>query len=127
MLICAVDDRHSFEYLDTYLSAIEKIKDGKIPVVVALNKMDLSEYEHLITKHDVMEMVLPLKSVEVFETSGETRMNVDEMFEHLAMKCYLKDSKENAMRIVQLLLPQDHASHEGNRRIIEEKKKCIIM
>ena len=127
-LICAVDSPSSAAELEVFVSQILRVKDTDyVPLVVAINKMDLDKSVHKVTQNHVREALQRggwKHKVAIFETSAKTNLNISAMFEELVRQCLFSS---NVTDIVKLVIKKDKDAFDNISKNGNEKKKCIVM
>jgi len=129
LVICAVDSPNSATELESFVSQILRVKDTDyVPLVVAINKMDLDKSVHKVTKDHVREALKRggwNHRIAIFETSAKTNLNITAMVEELIRQCLLVS---NVPEIVQLVIKKDKDAFDNiPKKGSEGKKKCIVM
>ncbi|KAL9652182.1 hypothetical protein ABK040_013951 [Willaertia magna] len=93
--VCSVNNKSSLSSLENYFSQTKIIKETNIyPCVLCVNKIDLPESEHQITKEMVDEFLdemikkdYLLFKCKVFFTSAKGAININETFEEMVRLC----------------------------------------
>lgn len=92
LIVYAINQRNSFEQLQTYKDWATKVKDrDKVPIVLCGNKSDLEE-DRQVSKEEGQALA-KLWGCPFVETSALNRINVDEAFLELVKEC-IKEKKE---------------------------------
>jgi len=91
LLVYAVNDKKSFEQLNSIRDHIQRIKQSKdVPIMIAANKVDLSSSDRQVTKDEGDQFALEKLGDAALhmETSAKTDANVDEVFSVLVNRTY---------------------------------------
>lgn len=91
LLVYAVNDKKSFEQLNSIRDHIQRIKQSKdVPIMIAANKVDLSSSDRQVTKDEGDQFALDKLGDAALhmETSAKTDKNVDEVFSVLVNRTY---------------------------------------
>ena len=79
ILVYAIDDRASFEEIDSFYKELVRTKPGKtIPIVICGNKCDLED-RRIVSKAEGEELAAKLKT-KFFETSALTNYQIQDVF-----------------------------------------------
>ncbi|KAL9652193.1 hypothetical protein ABK040_013962 [Willaertia magna] len=95
MYICSINNKDSLYSLEDYFEQLKIYKETNIyPCVLCVNKIDLPESEHQITKEMVDEFLDEMIKKEyllfkckVFFTSAKGAININETFEEMVRLC----------------------------------------
>jgi len=85
LVIFAINDRNSFEYLNTIMSYISEYKKDdhkRFPLIIAGNKIDL-EFHRAVQQNEADKFAEKC-GVKYIEISAIENININEMFEDLA-------------------------------------------
>jgi len=123
MYIVSVDDVMSLDNMEYLMNAVLRMKDIKqFPaLVVAINKVDLDESEHVVTEKMITDILqkLPVFNYAIFKISAKRGLNINKAFEELIRiyKLRLIDLVDIVLQILQ-----------KDKKILNmEKKKCSLM
>ena len=86
IIVCAINDRNSFENLKNWLNSIKESADEDIQIILVANKCDLEE-ERQVKIEEIKAKAEEWK-LEYFETSSKENLNINEVFDNIIQKIY---------------------------------------
>ncbi|KAI8801539.1 P-loop containing nucleoside triphosphate hydrolase protein [Cladochytrium replicatum] len=93
LLVCALNDRATFEEIEQLREQIFRIKDTKrVPIIVCGNKCDLPQ-DQLEFDEPTLQTYCTGAKVPYFLTSAKENINVSQCFEELVKECRRMDNK----------------------------------
>ena len=95
ILVFAINDKESFDYIKNIKNKINEIKGENIPIILIGNKIDLKD-ERKIDEKDVKELIKKW-NVEFIECSAKENINCDVILNLIALKWknYEKNKNNN--------------------------------
>ena len=95
ILVFAINDKESFDYLKNIKNKINEIKGENIPIILIGNKIDLKD-EREIDEKDIKELIKKW-NVEFIECSAKENINCDVILNLIALKWknYEKNKNNN--------------------------------
>ena len=125
VMLCAVDDVESVEF-GAFVRRYSSIRgEDYFPLVIGINKMDLDETEHRVTRELIEEnMRLEFENLNgsIFEISAKTGLNVLEMMKELVRRCEV--GEVSTFEIIQQIIKKDK---KVLKKPIDQKDKCSVM
>ena len=121
--ICVVNDLKSVENIALMVKSLLSIKDSiYVPLVVGINKMDLDEKEHVVTKDIVKHAFKEIgaTNLTIFNISAKTGENIVPMMEEITRRCLY--GVEDVFEILQKIISMDSAVLKD-----ETRTKCSVM
>jgi small GTP-binding protein len=86
IVVCAINDRNSYENIRTWLSSIKENAEDDIQIILIANKSDLEEEREVLTED--LRAKAEEHKIEFFETSSKENTNVNEAFDKIIHKIY---------------------------------------
>ena len=84
ILVFAIEDKDSFENLNSKIARIQKVKKGIVPIILVGNKLKLKE-ERKVSFEEAIKFANSC-GIEYIEISTTTNFNIKEAFEKLIIK-----------------------------------------
>jgi small GTP-binding protein len=82
LLVCSFDDKKSYNDLEMWINNLKEGCDNCDNIVIAVNKLDLDEKFHCISKNNLEELRRKY-NFPVIEVSAKNNINIDEAFNKL--------------------------------------------
>lgn len=92
LLVFAIEDKDSFEILNSKIMRIHKVKEGIVPMILVGNKLELKE-ERKVSFEEAIKFANSC-GIEYIEISTTTNFNCKEAFEKLIIKIVSQNKKK---------------------------------
>uniref|UniRef100_T1JY33 GTP-binding protein Rhes n=1 Tax=Tetranychus urticae TaxID=32264 RepID=T1JY33_TETUR len=107
ILVYAINDKESFDEVTSLREMIAKTKGNNVPIVIAGNKIDLSE-SRIISK-EMVEFECIDWEVGFVECSAKNNDNITSIFQQLLLQAHLKGSLKIIAAQMAAILPFQHS------------------
>ncbi|KAL9656675.1 hypothetical protein ABK040_002945 [Willaertia magna] len=135
VLVCSVNNKNSLESLENYFEQIARIKETNIyPCVLCVNKIDLPENEHKITKEIVDEFLVSIIKkgylsfkCPVLFTSAKDCINIFETFDAIVRLCRIDFTIDMFDLMKRVISDGKKVFEDFDKQIIQKQnKKCYL-